>query len=64
MQRQVQKHRAVKEGAAVSGGTSAAKRTAPSETKALSDELLDEIDELLEDNAQEFVSQYIQKGGQ
>ena len=30
----------------------------------LSDELLDEIDGLLEENAEEFVKDYIQKGGQ
>lgn len=28
------------------------------------DELLDEIDEVLESNAEEFVSSYIQKGGE
>jgi ubiquitin-like protein Pup len=28
------------------------------------DELLDEIDEVLEDNAEEFVRGYVQKGGQ
>lgn len=28
------------------------------------DELLDEIDEVLESNAEEFVKSYIQKGGQ
>ncbi len=28
------------------------------------DELLDEIDEVLEDNAEEFVRSYVQKGGQ
>ncbi|WKD61183.1 Prokaryotic ubiquitin-like protein Pup [Corynebacterium ciconiae DSM 44920] len=28
------------------------------------DELLDEIDDLLEDNAEEFVRAYVQKGGQ
>lgn len=28
------------------------------------DDLLDEIDEVLEDNAEEFVRNYIQKGGQ
>ncbi len=32
--------------------------------KAELDELLDEIDEVLEDNAEEFVRSYIQKGGQ
>ena len=28
------------------------------------DDLLDEIDELLENNAEEFVRSYVQKGGQ
>jgi prokaryotic ubiquitin-like protein Pup len=28
------------------------------------DDLLDEIDEVLEDNAEEFVRNYIQKGGE
>ena len=32
--------------------------------KAELDDLLDEIDEVLEDNAEEFVSNYVQKGGQ
>ena len=41
---------------------------APSESgeklKADMDELLDEIDEVLETNAEDFVKSYIQKGGQ
>lgn len=32
--------------------------------KAELDGLLDEIDEVLEDNAEEFVKSYVQKGGQ
>ena len=32
--------------------------------KAELDDLLDEIDEVLEDNAEEFVRSYVQKGGQ
>ena len=32
--------------------------------KAELDDLLDEIDEVLEDNAEEFVRSYIQKGGE
>ncbi len=32
--------------------------------KADLDELLDEIDEVLESNAEEFVKSYVQKGGQ
>ena len=32
--------------------------------KADLDDLLDEIDEVLEENAEEFVRNYVQKGGQ
>jgi len=32
--------------------------------KAELDDLLDEIDEVLEDNAEDFVRAYVQKGGQ
>ncbi len=32
--------------------------------KAELDDLLDEIDEVLETNAEEFVNSYVQKGGQ
>ncbi len=32
--------------------------------KAELDDLLDEIDSVLEDNAEEFVKSYVQKGGQ
>jgi len=34
------------------------------ELKSELDDLLDEIDEVLETNAEEFVKSYIQKGGQ
>ncbi len=34
------------------------------ELKAELDDLLDEIDEVLESNAEDFVKSYIQKGGQ
>ena len=41
---------------------------APSESgeklKAELDDLLDEIDEVLEENAEEFVRSYVQKGGE
>ncbi|MDA8262922.1 MAG: ubiquitin-like protein Pup [Actinomycetota bacterium] len=43
-------------------------KSAPTEKseklKAELDDLLDEIDEVLEDNAEEFVRNYVQKGGQ
>jgi ubiquitin-like protein Pup len=38
--------------------------TRGSQIKADLDDLLDEIDEVLEDNAEEFVRNYVQKGGQ
>lgn len=34
------------------------------ELKAELDDLLDEIDEVLESNAEEFVKSYVQKGGE
>ena len=34
------------------------------ELKAEMDDLLDEIDDVLETNAEEFVKNYVQKGGQ
>ena len=34
------------------------------ELRAELDDLLDESDEVLEDNAEEFVKSYVQKGGQ
>ena len=42
--------------------TTAGATAAPDLT--ITDELLDEIDAVLEENAEEFVAQYIQKGGQ
>lgn len=52
--------------------TSKAEQTKPVEAKDLKnedlaadiDDILDEIDEVLEENAQEFVSNFIQKGGE
>ncbi len=67
MSAQRQLHRPVREGESDSsqdGNVHPAKTDSPSETKALSDELLDEIDALLETNAAEFVAQYVQQGGQ
>jgi prokaryotic ubiquitin-like protein Pup len=50
------------------GGETIATLPAPTKQgdklKAELDELLDEIDEVLEDNAEEFVRSYVQKGGQ
>jgi len=41
-----------------------AKSEAGEKIKAELDDLLDEIDEVLEVNAEEFVKSYVQKGGQ
>ena len=41
-----------------------AKSEAGEKIKGELDELLDEIDEVLESNAEEFVKGYVQKGGQ
>lgn len=41
-----------------------ADRTAAEEIQEGFDDILDEIDEVLEQNAQEFVNNYVQKGGQ
>ncbi len=44
--------------------TSAAAVKQGDKIKAELDDLLDEIDEVLETNAEEFVKSYVQKGGQ
>ncbi len=41
-----------------------AESTRGDQLKADLDDLLDEIDDVLEENAEEFVRNYIQKGGQ
>ena len=41
-----------------------AKSESGEQIKAELDDLLDEIDEVLESNAEDFVKSYIQKGGQ
>ncbi|NNN15107.1 MAG: ubiquitin-like protein Pup [Acidimicrobiaceae bacterium] len=43
---------------------SGAKAKEGEELKAKLDAVLDEIDEVLEDNAEEFVRNYVQKGGE
>jgi ubiquitin-like protein Pup len=40
------------------------KKASTSERNEETEHLLDEIDELLEENAEDFVKQYVQKGGQ
>ena len=42
----------------------AAETTAPEVDTSDIDDLLDEIDGVLEENAEEFVKNYVQKGGQ
>ncbi len=44
--------------------TTQAAAAAGDKLKAELDDLLDEIDEVLEDNAEEFVRNYVQKGGE
>lgn len=39
-------------------------RKAGKEAVALADEILDEIDTILEENAEDFVAGYVQKGGE
>jgi prokaryotic ubiquitin-like protein Pup len=41
-----------------------ATETAPSELDADVDAILDEIDSVLEENAEDFVKSFVQKGGQ
>jgi ubiquitin-like protein Pup len=47
-----------------SGAATADQTKKGEELKAELDDLLDEIDEVLEENAEEFVRGYVQKGGQ
>lgn len=64
-QQQVRKSRSEKADREDEGVSSAPQ--AHSETEAItqhSDELLDEIDSLLEQNAAQFVEGYVQRGGQ
>ena len=59
----VRRDRRIGGGKATMGGESAASDQEPEIGTGL-DDLLDEIDELLESNAEEFVKSYVQKGGQ
>jgi ubiquitin-like protein Pup len=47
-----------------SGGGSASLAKKGKKLKEELDNLLDEIDEILEENAEEFVKSYVQRGGQ
>ena len=44
--------------------TAAVVETAPSDLDADVDSILDEIDSVLEENAEDFVKSFVQKGGQ
>jgi len=53
-----------REDAVVEDDEAAASTERGERLKAEIDDLLDEIDEVLEDNAEEFVRNYVQKGGE
>jgi prokaryotic ubiquitin-like protein Pup len=61
-QERIRKQRAARSAPAVSDVS--VDSTKGEQLKADLDELLDEIDEVLEENAEEFVRNYVQKGGQ
>ena len=52
------------EGEDASGGNSAELTKKGKKLKEDLDNLLDEIDDILEENAEEFVKSYVQRGGQ
>ena len=62
MASQIQKSKSTQKREAVLEETQPKK--ADEELKAALDDLLDEIDSVLEENAEEFVKAYVQKGGQ
>jgi len=67
MAERIQKHRSERgnDDANVSGSAAPAADSERSEKlKAELDDLLDEIDEVLESNAEDFVKSYVQKGGE
>ena len=61
---QVQKKKAKQDGGQATGEEAEAVETAEAVDTSEIDDLLDEIDEVLEENAEEFVKNYVQKGGQ
>ena len=63
MTEQIKKPKVVRENTAVADVESG-QQNRTTNLKIELDNLLDEIDEVLETNAQEFVKSYVQKGGQ
>jgi len=63
-QRESADHRKVEREADVEEETVAAVDSSPSELDADVDSILDEIDSVLEENAEDFVKSFVQKGGQ
>jgi ubiquitin-like protein Pup len=67
MAERAQRHKPASERSEATGSSSAEPVTASvdgEKLKAELDDLLDEIDEVLESNAEDFVKSYVQKGGQ
>ena len=64
VRQQQPQHRRTREDAGAGERTAATRETRDSALKQDLDDLLDEIDEVLEENAEEFVKAYVQKGGQ
>lgn len=64
MAERIQKQKSSTDKSQESGETTAAVTAQGDKLKAEMDDLLDEIDEVLESNAEDFVKSYIQKGGE
>lgn len=63
-QRESADQRRVDRQSSVDEETAAVADTAPAELDAEVDSILDEIDSVLEENAEDFVKSFVQKGGQ
>ncbi len=64
MAERIQKQKSSTDKSQESGEAAAAVTAQGDKLKAEMDDLLDEIDEVLESNAEDFVKSYIQKGGE